>query len=705
MVLERGRANHEGTQGQLAAGGELAEMGSQAGGRSGRGGGSGTRRRVGSSGRGGPSRIAVAKVPLELRPVDVSQVDVEVDLLAGRYVLLRDFDSERRRQLAALVKRLGGVETQNYVPSGPQATSYVILGRCDRLDRIRSDPFLAQIAARADLLRPEWLQAVAEQRTLMDPPRPSLAWSISEQTRSKYSDVLDMYGDPYFEGLDEEDLEAVLSRHITPDQLAAARRQLEAAAALPARTRRRARQLEARTQPDGRTSMYETVDDVVRRIRDEIHDIGEKPPPGSMFLGLTLLFLELHDTPPPPAPPSRSAAPLGLLAGVSDCQARAHAAAARDPRDRVEALKAAVVRHGGIVVDAWDERVTHLVLYDGIDERDEQMRLMLNAERVCIGLPELPAVAAGGGDAGGGAAAAISAVSKEYGPEEVIEALIRVAECPADEDAAAAVEEEEEEEEEAARGNGGGGGASELNGDGEPLTARRRLSKEQSRCLSLIRAALERPRGAVEAVGAVHLVDWRWVRDSLQRVAEAAAAAAEAEAAAAARLAAAAEAGFLLGAEDAEDEEDLAEQAAAASAVGTLSELDYLPRIRPPEGWLRPHQQHAQLEDAAEAGTDAAAKAGQGVAAALPESEGVRDMASGGGFGGPGEMTVSPRQRQERAAGGFGTTLGSIWRSVLDWESDEDDGGGGAAAAAVHSTAPAVAATTAAISPAAAAAA
>ncbi|GLI63887.1 hypothetical protein VaNZ11_007004 [Volvox africanus] len=671
MVLERARVN----QGQLEAGGALpAEAGSQAGGRGDREGGR-TRRRVGGSGRGGPSRIAVAKVPLELRPVDVSHVDVEVDLLAGRYVLLRDLHPEQRRQLAALVKRLGGMETQNYVPSGPQATSYVILGRCDPPDRIRSNPFLEPMAARADLLRPEWLQVVAEQRALVDPPRPSLAWSISGQTRAKYSDVLDMYGDPYFEALGEEDLEAVLSRHITCDQLAAARRQLEEAAALPARTRRRARQLEARTHPEGRTSVYETADDVVRRIRDEIHDIGEKPPPGSIFLGLTLLFLEMHDIPPPPAPPPRSAVPLGLLTGVADCQARAHAAAARDPRDRVEALKAAVVRHGGVVVDAWDERVTHVVMYDGIDERDEQMRLMINAERVYSGLPELPAVAAGGGDGG-----AISAASKEYGPEEVIEALIGVTECPADEDAAAAAEEEEAE----AGPLGIDGGI----GDGGPLAARRRLSKEQSRSLSLIRAALERPRGAVEAVGPVQLVDWRWVRDSLQRVGDAAAAAAEAEAAAAARLAAA---DSLLGAEDAEDEEEFAEQAAAATVLGTLSELNYPPRILPPDKWL-PQLQQAQMGAAAAAGTGTAAKVGL-MAVALPESEGGRDMTLGGGGGGLAEVTVPPQQRQQRAAGGSDTTLGSIWRSVLDWESDEGDGGGIAAAASVHTTAAAVAGT------------
>ncbi|GIL46103.1 hypothetical protein Vafri_3170 [Volvox africanus] len=396
-------------------------------------------------------------------------------------------------------------------------------------------------------------------------------------------------------------------------------------------------------------AVYETADDIVRRIRDEIYDIGEKPPPGSMFLGLTLLFLEMHDIPPPPAPPPRSAVPLGLLTGVADCQARAHTAAARDPRDRVEALKAAVVRHGGVVVDGWDERVTHVVMYDGIDERDEQMRLMINAERVCSGLPELLEVAAAGGDA-----AAISAASKEYGPEEVIEALIGVTECPADEDAAAAAEEEV-----------AAVGPLIIGGDGGPLAARRRLSKEQSRCLSLIRAALERPRGAVEAVGAVQLVDWRWVRDSLQRVGD--------TAAAAARLTAAVEPDPLHGAGDAEDEEEFAEQAAAATVLGTLSELDYRPRILPPDKWLQPQQQQAPLEGAAEAGTEAVAKAG--LMPTLPEREGGRDMTSDGDGGGLAEVTLPPQQRQQRAAGSFGTTLGSIWRSVLDWESDEDDGG------------------------------
>ncbi|GLC37312.1 hypothetical protein PLESTM_000567400 [Pleodorina starrii] len=663
--LER-MAAKEGAEGGLAG---TAAAGGRGRDGAGRDGGAPRRRGGATSGgagrREGAARIAVARVPLALRPVDVSSVDVEVDVLGGRFVLLRELPPDQRRSLAALVKRLGGVETQNYIPSGPQRTSYVVVGCCDPL-RIPSDPALGPIAARADLRTPEWLIEVSERRELRDPPRPSLAWSICGPTREQYSAVIDPYGDPYFDLLGEEDLAAVLSRHITPGQVAAARRAVEEAAEMPARARRRARQQDARRQPDGRTTLYETADDVVRRIRDEIHDIGEKPPPGSMFLGLTLLFLEMQDLPPPPSPPPRAAAPLGLLAGVAAAEARAHAAAAADPRDRVEALKAAVVRHGGVVVEAWDERVTHLVLYDGLDERDEQLRRVLEVERRSGGLPPLAAVAAA---AGGGAAAA--AAAREYSPAEVIEALIGVAECAVDEDAAAEAEEEEEEEAAAAAAGASGGGGSEVT-DGEEAAAEeeeaaaaaRRLSREQARCLSLIRAALERPRGVVEAVGAVQLVDWRWVRDSLQRAADTAAAAA---AAAAARRAALGEQ------EEREEEEEEGEgeeeeeeeHAAAAAAVGTLSELDYPPRIRPPDEWLltqQQQQQQQQPDQQQQRRDEAGAGAGE---------------AQGGPVAAAAAAAAPPPPHSARTAGGVISTLGSIWRSILDLDSDEDDGGGG----------------------------
>lgn len=216
----------------------------------------------------------------------------------------------------------------------------------------------------------------------------------------------------------------------------------------------------------------------------------------------------LPQDPPPPEPSS-----VPLLSGVAQAEQNAAVRRTTDPRDRVEALKAAAGRHGARVVDSWSAEVTHLVVYDGVDEREDEKLY-------------------GSGLYGGGnamAAQVLRAQPRVFSPEEIIEALIGLASSHS-----AGAEEVEQELGAAAAAPGGAvvggevrhpaeavaaavaaaeaaeaeGSGGEDGGEGRAAAAR---SEAQQQCLSLIRLALECPHGK-GVVSGVRLVDWRWVR-------------------------------------------------------------------------------------------------------------------------------------------------------------------------------------------------
>ncbi|PNG99829.1 DNA ligase 4, partial [Tetrabaena socialis] len=146
----------------------------------------------------------VARVPLDHLPPDLSEVPVHYDVLGGAFVTLggvfasgRATVAERRKELSQLVRLLGGSFSANYVDRGESRTSYVIW-----------DSYLPErdgrVAARlqrdgVDILCPAWL--------------PSHAWALCDATLADNADIVDPHGDPYFEHLDELDLQALLERH------------------------------------------------------------------------------------------------------------------------------------------------------------------------------------------------------------------------------------------------------------------------------------------------------------------------------------------------------------------------------------------------------------------------------------------------------------------------------------------------------------
>ncbi len=239
-----------------------------------------------------------------------------------------------------------------------------------------------------------------------------------------------------------------------------------------------------------------------RACRTSANTCASLPPP------LAASF-RLQD-PPPPEP-----CHVPLLTGVALAEQHAAVRRTTDPRDRVEALKAAAARHGARVVDSWSAEVTHLVVYDGVDEREDEKLY-------------------GSGLYGGGNAMAAQVLRPQprvFDPEEIIEALIGLASSHS-----AGAEEVEQElgvgaaapggagvgvggearhpaeavaaavaAAEAAEAEGSGG---EDGGEGRAAAAR---SEAQQQCLSLIRLALECPHGR-GVVSGVRLVDWRWVR-------------------------------------------------------------------------------------------------------------------------------------------------------------------------------------------------
>ncbi|KAG1653012.1 hypothetical protein FOA52_009180 [Chlamydomonas sp. UWO 241] len=193
------------------------------------GGGRGKRRgrwdkKLGGADARAPKRVkAGVSVPEHLRPVDVSGVETQANLLGGAFVtLLGRYPSNLpREQLQTIVKELGGRWSENVVESGASATKYVLAAGRKEVE--------AYCTGRYDILHVNWLLHARDERRLAlpPPPRQVLCYGVHSKGGAA-GGRSDKHGDPWFVDLDAggADLRAILGVHMDKEDVLCARDQL-----------------------------------------------------------------------------------------------------------------------------------------------------------------------------------------------------------------------------------------------------------------------------------------------------------------------------------------------------------------------------------------------------------------------------------------------------------------------------------------------